>query len=829
MSSRFDNEVLADRARDLEDEGLNGIKLVFVALESSDPPGYGELRLEFHNTLHLTAIDDAVNVSAVPPTDIFSISGGSRLPAGNAAGEVQVTQLVSHSGNSLVLRVAPVGDYSSYRLRVSFQSAGGDDLIDPLFAEIPFKFRPGCFNLNCAPAWEAGRDKMPTPSIDYLAKDFDSFKHVLINAMRERVPGWEPTSEVDLDQLILSLLAADGDFLSDFQDRVLQERYWGLARKRVSMARHARLMDYHIHQGNQACTELIVEVDSEQTLAEALGVWTGADWKAPDAQIFLTTHAQWCHPWLNQINFFTWDEALNSLDAGTSHADLALPAALNPANLGEANQFRDILRRDDVRYLVIEEQLNPETGTVNGRDSTKRQKLELLTGHTGAETRFDPFSNQHYVRVFWTAEAPLQRRYCTVTRCEGAPVTDVSVLYGNVVDASHGRPHTTVFRRPGSALGATDNALLIHSDEAHWEVGPRGTLCCLPNTPVAYRDTPPGGDVPPQSSCVVDVAGFATPWAEQIALVQSQGDDEHYLVETDELSGSTLRFGNGTNGRSLENDAVVSCHYQIGRGSAGNVGLDTLTGHDGPNWLIGMRNPFDVNNGRDPEPHEAFLRRVPIAYRSRQKRAVTLADYVARAEELAEVSHAYASYGWTGSWRSVRIAIDPAGTTELSDTRRELIHRHLDAVRLIGEDLEIRPARYVPLDILLRVCAHPDNWPEDLGIILEQEFSDGLTPDGRRGFFYPDDWTFGQPLHASQIIGRALAVIGVERVLLLSIRRWNQGFGPSTSSITINPDELPTEAVDLLETEAFEVIQVANNPDQLEQGRMVIEVGGGRQ
>jgi predicted phage baseplate assembly protein len=328
---------------------------------------------------------------------------------------------------------------------------------------------------------------------------------------------------------------------------------------------------------------------------------------------------------------------------------------------------------------------------------------------------------------------------------------------------------------------------------------------------------------------VVDVAGFATPWAEQIALVQSQGDDEHYLVETDELSGSTLRFGNGTNGRSLENDAVVSCHYQIGRGSAGNVGLDTLTGHDGPNWLIGMRNPFDVNNGRDPEPHEAFLRRVPIAYRSRQKRAVTLADYVARAEELAEVSHAYASYGWTGSWRSVRIAIDPAGTTELSDTRRELIHRHLDAVRLIGEDLEIRPARYVPLDILLRVCAHPDNWPEDLGIILEQEFSDGLTPDGRRGFFYPDDWTFGQPLHASQIIGRALAVIGVERVLLLSIRRWNQGFGPSTSSITINPDELPTEAVDLLETEAFEVIQVANNADQLEQGRMVIEVGGGRQ
>ena len=60
--------------------------------------------------------------------------------------------------------------------------------------------------------------------------------------------------------------------------------------------------------------------------------------------------------------------------------DLALPATLNPANLGEANQFRDLLRRDDVRCLVIEERLNPETGTVNGRDSGKRQKLELLPG-----------------------------------------------------------------------------------------------------------------------------------------------------------------------------------------------------------------------------------------------------------------------------------------------------------------------------------------------------------------------------------------------------------------------------------------------------------------
>ena len=67
-------------------------------------------------------------------------------------------------------------------------------------------------------------------------------------------------------------------------------------------------------------------------------------------------------------------------------------------------------------------------------------------------------------------------------------------------------------------------------------------------------------------------------------------------------------------------------------------------------------------------------------------------------------------------------------------------------------------------------------------------FSDGWTADGRPGFFHPDLWTFGQPLYASQIIGRALGVHGVERVLSVSMRRWNAGTGPATSVVTIMPE-----------------------------------------
>ena len=85
--------------------------------------------------------------------------------------------------------------------------------------------------------------------------------------------------------------------------------------------------------------------------------------------------------------------------------------------------------------------------------------------------------------------------------------------------------------------------------------------------------------------------------------------------------------------------------------------------------IVSVWNPFDVTDGRDPEPPEKIRRKAPEAYRARQLRAVTLADYVRRAEEVPGVSRAVARYAWTGSWRTVRI-VDRSGR-----------HRHVGDAR----------------------------------------------------------------------------------------------------------------------------------------------------
>ena len=826
---------MRDRARDLTT--LNGFDLVFVELDDSVDPPVARLTAEFINDVALAEIL-ADHAGGTPANQIFPISGGRRLRGGDLPGEVQVTEIAAGTATSLQLTVAPIGDYSTYRLA----AARAD--FDPIFAEIPFKFRPGCFNLNCHPREEVPAP-LANPRIDYEARDYGSFKHLLLNAMRERVPAWEPTSEADLDQVIINLLAAKGDELADKQDRIATEAFFPRARKRVSLARHARLMDYHIHQGNQASTLLAVEVAADLTLGPGFAAWTGRG--GPEGgEVFLhdtrdldadLNGQRPVFAMLNRLALYTWGELVGALEAGAVAADLTLPTG--GMSQADAQNLRDALLLDLGGPLLLEEVLNPETGRAPGRDPRQRHLLRL----TSAETRFDPVGNAWMVRVGWRPEDALPRRFCFVTRCPDAPVEDqVSLFFGNLVPVTHGRPNLTLFTDPSREMDAALAAGLdgertqFRTDfpfgritEATYQETKWGRLCPLPESPVAYRDTPPGGEAPVRSSLSVSVEGIAD-WAEQSDLTQSREDAEHFLVETDEHRRSRVRFGNGVNGAAPPPGSYVAARYQTGLGAQGNVGADRIASID-PILFAGVErvwNPFDVTNGRAPESADVIRRRVPEAYRARQLRAITLADYRNRAEELPFVQRAAAAYGWTGSWRTVTITLDPIGATLLTPEQVAEAQAYLNPVRLIGEDLEIRSPDLLPLDIRLVVCAHPRVWAEDLEAELDDAFSEGYMADGTRGFFHPDNWTFGQTLHASQIIGRALAVEGVDRVLRLGMGPWDRAGGPTTETLVLSPSDIEPPPELLIETAPNQIIRVANDPSALELGRIEILVEGGR-
>lgn len=821
----LDEDAVLERADDLQAAGLNGIRLGLISI--GPPAGSNQAQLEvfFFNSLHVASILAATTTPSTAGS-VFRIRGGHRLPAGPGSGQVKtIAAAAGSTSGSITLTISPVGDYSTYTLELTFDPTR----IDPFFAELPFKFRPGCFTTDCAPSWAPGRAPSPVPVIDYLAKDYDSFRHTLIAAMMHRVPGWQVTSEADLDQVLIDLFAAAADELSDYQDRVANEAYLATARSRISLARHARLVDYHVHQGNQSSTWLVVMLDNAVApfvLDEELRAWAGH----PDAP------AEWIHfatrerrlaaadktllsPVLNELRLHTWSDARPALPAGATMADVV---STTPG--ADPNALGNLINSGRLRYLLLEEKLSPLTGREAGRDPRKRQLLRLVPP---AQTLVDPLTGGTLTRIRWAAADALRSAYSFTTTCPDiGRVPGVSTFHGNVLRVHQGRPVTAHFYEPGTLLPMdTPDEQHRHYDRWQLRGEARGARCALPLVPLAYLPTPPGGEKPAHSTLdlEVEVGTARDPWDEVITLVHSNDSAEegdHFVVETDELARSTLRFGNGVNGRLLPEGAIVHCDYQVGGGSIGNVGANTVTqfaelaAHT--EAITRVWNPFDVTDGADPEPVDHILRNAPEAYRARQLRAVTLADYIRRAEEVPGIARAVAAYAWTGSWRTVRIVLDPLGTTTLDPALRAAVARHLEAVRLIGEDLELRPPRFVPLVIELNVCVHPDYWPEDVRFVLEQEFSDRWTPDGRRGLFHPDEWTFGQPLHASQLAGRAHALAGVEHIVSITMRRFDAAT-PGTANAT------------LLEVAFDEIVLVQNDPDHLERGTISFVLQGGRQ
>ena len=816
----FCQEALKDRARALHtDPDHNGIRMVLVSIDGD----HALLEVHFYNRNFFDEMESFASSDPSAPRQLFPISGGRRLPAGDEVGQVQVISVdVDDTQPVMILTVSPIGDYSTYRLGIdTMDTIISSESFDPLFSEIDFKFRPGCFGIDCDPEWKAAPAPKDNPAIDYLAKDYHSFKHTMIVAMSQRVPGWQPSSEADLDQVLLEIFCVAADELSDYQDRVMNEAYLGTARKRVSLARHARLMDYHIHQGNQASTWLAAKLQCPMALPgpndAELTAWAGNEnVDGASAVVFMSHTEPHMHFYFNQLGLYTWSDAIPSLAAGSTSADLQpLYEDGSPiSNEGSANAVRKMICSGGFQHLLIQEWLNPATGRVAGRDPGKRQLLKLLPNDQGAEVLQDPITEEWFVRVRWERTDALKANYCFVIDCQGRKINNVSMFHGNLVPVFHGRPASSIFKDPTEPL--------LAENEYHFEgTESWGTICRLPSGPLAYKETPIGGEIPPRSTLNVEVVSGETsdPWEEVISLVHSDGSAEsgdHFIVETDEDCQSLLRFGNGKNGRNLPEGAEVHCHYQIGYGPDGNIGADTLKYFDSLDFpeIIECWNPFDVTSGRAPEPVAEIIRRVPEAYRYRQLRAITLQDYVNRAEELPEVARAAARYAWTGSWRTVQVAIDPLGTHEFGAELRWKVARHLEAVRLTGEDLEIRGPKFVPLCIDVVVCIHPDYWAEDVRFLLEQEFSEGYTPDSRRAFFHPDLWTFGQRLYTSEIVGRIQLIEGVDHVVSVSLKRWGKAAPGRSNSIDVR---------------ANEIIRVRNDPDHMEDGFMNFTIGGGRE
>ena len=134
------------------------------------------------------------------------------------------------------------GDFSTYRLSIV---EPGDVVplvgFDPRLFSVEFSFKVECpSEFDCKPPALCPPPELTEPEIDYLAKDYHSFRRLMLDRMSAIIPEWQERNPADIGVMLVEVLAYVGDQLSYAQDAAATEAYLGTARQRISVRRHAR-------------------------------------------------------------------------------------------------------------------------------------------------------------------------------------------------------------------------------------------------------------------------------------------------------------------------------------------------------------------------------------------------------------------------------------------------------------------------------------------------------------------------------------------------------------------------------------------------------------
>jgi hypothetical protein len=137
-------------------------------------------------------------------------------------------------------------------------------------------------------------------SIDYLAKDYDSFLRGMLDMLPTRLPGWQTRTEADLGMALLELFAFMGDQLSYYQDRVANEGFLRTAAQYESVRRLLSLIDYQLFPGVAAKALVAVTTTTARVISLGFSVSTKGNAKQ-DAVVFEAIQARVIYPQLNDF------------------------------------------------------------------------------------------------------------------------------------------------------------------------------------------------------------------------------------------------------------------------------------------------------------------------------------------------------------------------------------------------------------------------------------------------------------------------------------------------------------------------------------------------
>ena len=235
----------------------------------------------------------------------------------------------------LVVRTDARGDFSPYTLTLSDppvpegevegEPLQDDPHFEPTLASLSFSFKVECpTDFDCKADVPETVERLSTPHIDYLSKDYASFRRLMLDRLALTMPGWTEQNVADVGMAVVEVLAYAADHLSYYQDAVATEAYLNTARRRISVRRHARLLDYRVHEGCNARAWVHIQVSpgsmtldrGTQLLTRVVGQGAriqpdSIDYTralAQEPEVFETMHDATLRQAHNRISLYAWGE-----------------------------------------------------------------------------------------------------------------------------------------------------------------------------------------------------------------------------------------------------------------------------------------------------------------------------------------------------------------------------------------------------------------------------------------------------------------------------------------------------------------------------------------
>ena len=271
-------------------------------------------------------------------------------------------------------------------------------------------------------------------------------------------PDWRERSPADLGVTLVEMLAYTADRLSYAQDAVATEAYLATARRRSSVRRHARLVDYRMHDGANARVWVHLETDADAVVVNPatdrfLTRLTGFPPAITDPdrqrdafnlapQVFQPLHAQALFVLHNAMPFY--NGATASAACARARRGRRWPGTSRTWWRATSWSSRSV----SARAPAAPPTPTPRCGTRCGSPPSKAASTDEVTGAAITEIR-------------WAEEDALPFPFCISSRLDdsagGGLATEVSHALGNIVLADHG------LAIAGEDLGACPSRICMSS------------------------------------------------------------------------------------------------------------------------------------------------------------------------------------------------------------------------------------------------------------------------------------------------------------------------------------------------------------------------------